>query len=212
MTRVTGIGGIFFKARDPVALRDWYRKHLGIDVQEWGGAAFPWADGSGRLTTATTLWSVSGSDSDYFAPSTAPFMINCRVADLQALLQGCAVKAATCSRRPTIPNTGSSAGSWTRRATRSSSGSRPKGSESRWLDRHRSEMSGERIRKRRRAEPCCPRGPLHQAARRTCATYCPAEPRPRGLAEARTASPAQRVRAKYAPRWAVSSAGRAADS
>jgi hypothetical protein len=96
MTRVTGIGGIFFKARDPVALRDWYRKHLGIDVQEWGGAAFPWADGSGRLTTATTLWSVSGSDSDYFAPSTAPFMIKlpgCRPAGTAAGLrsEGCNV-------------------------------------------------------------------------------------------------------------------------
>jgi hypothetical protein len=40
MKRVTGIGGIFFKARDPAALRAWYKTHLGIDVQEWGGAAF----------------------------------------------------------------------------------------------------------------------------------------------------------------------------
>jgi hypothetical protein len=61
-------------------------------VQEWGGAAFPWADGSGRAATGTTIWSVSGSDGDYFAPSTAPFMINYRVADLQALRsEGCNV-------------------------------------------------------------------------------------------------------------------------
>ena len=39
MKRVTGIGGIFFKAKDPVALRAWYQRHLGIDVQPWGGAA-----------------------------------------------------------------------------------------------------------------------------------------------------------------------------
>ncbi len=40
MKRVTGIGGIFFKAKDPVALRAWYKTHLGIDVPKWGGAAF----------------------------------------------------------------------------------------------------------------------------------------------------------------------------
>lgn len=44
MKRVTGIGGIFFNAREPVTLRAWYQKHLGIDVQTWGGAAFTWAD------------------------------------------------------------------------------------------------------------------------------------------------------------------------
>ena len=41
MERVTGIGGIFFKARDADALRAWYRRHLGLDIQEWGGLAFP---------------------------------------------------------------------------------------------------------------------------------------------------------------------------
>ncbi len=40
MKRVTGIGGIFFNASDPVALRAWYKRHLGIDVQDWGGTAF----------------------------------------------------------------------------------------------------------------------------------------------------------------------------
>ena len=52
MKRVTGIGGIFFKAKDPVALRAWYQKHLGIDVQEWGGAAFRWTDSEGNPTGA----------------------------------------------------------------------------------------------------------------------------------------------------------------
>jgi len=81
MKRVTGIGGIFFKAKDPKALSAWYKQHLGIDVQEWGGAAFTWTEGG------TTAWSINKMDSDYFAPSTAPFMINYRVADLAALLQ-----------------------------------------------------------------------------------------------------------------------------
>ena len=85
MKRVTGIGGIFLSARDPVALRAWYTKHLGIDVQEWGGTAFRWADDAGRPATGTTVWSIG--DGAYFAPSTAPFMINYRVADLDGLLQ-----------------------------------------------------------------------------------------------------------------------------
>lgn len=87
MKRVTGIGGIFFKARDPVALRAWYQKHLGIDVQEWGGAVFRWADDAGHPVKGATVWSVSGVDSDPFAPSGSSFMVNYRVADLAGLLQ-----------------------------------------------------------------------------------------------------------------------------
>lgn len=87
MRRVTGIGGIFFKAADAAALRAWYARHLGIDVQAWGGAAFSWADATGAPAGGTTVWSVSGTDSDYFAPSSAPFMINYRVEDLAALLE-----------------------------------------------------------------------------------------------------------------------------
>jgi predicted enzyme related to lactoylglutathione lyase len=87
MKRVTGIGGIFFKAKDPRAQRAWYQKHLGIDVQDWGGAAFSWTDEAGHPTRGTTIWSVAAADGDDFAPSTSPFMINYRVADLAALLQ-----------------------------------------------------------------------------------------------------------------------------
>jgi predicted enzyme related to lactoylglutathione lyase len=87
MKRVTGIGGIFFKAKDPVALGAWYKRHLGIDVQEWGGASFRWTDESGQPTGGTTAWCVNRPDSDQFAPSTAPFMINYRVANLGELLE-----------------------------------------------------------------------------------------------------------------------------
>ena len=48
MKRVTGIGGIFFNAKDAPALQAWYKRHLGIDVQEWGGPAFTWTDGEGK--------------------------------------------------------------------------------------------------------------------------------------------------------------------
>lgn len=87
MKRVTGIGGIFFQAKDPVALRAWYKDHLGIDVQAWGGAAFTWADGEGNPTRGTTVWSIGASTGNQFAPSTSPFMINYRVDDLAGLLQ-----------------------------------------------------------------------------------------------------------------------------
>jgi predicted enzyme related to lactoylglutathione lyase len=87
MARVTGIGGIFFKAKDPKALQAWYKEHLGIDVQPWGGAAFTWADAEGKPFAGTTIWSVTSEKSDQFAPSDSRFMINYRVDDLLALLE-----------------------------------------------------------------------------------------------------------------------------
>lgn len=87
MNRVTGIGGIFFKAKDPKAMQAWYKRHLGIDVQDWGGAAFRWVDPDGKPVGGTTVWSIGPAEGDYYAPSTASFMVNYRVADLHALLQ-----------------------------------------------------------------------------------------------------------------------------
>jgi predicted enzyme related to lactoylglutathione lyase len=85
--RVTGIGGIFFKAKDAQALQAWYKRHLGIDVQEWGGAAFTWTDGEGKPFAGTTAWSIGSEHGDQFAPSTATFMVNYRVEDLHALVK-----------------------------------------------------------------------------------------------------------------------------
>jgi len=96
MKRVTGLGGIFFKARDPKALGKWYQRHLGLNVSEWGGAVFNWADDN-PTGAGMTLWTPFKESTDYFAPSAAPFMINFRVADLHALLaalraEGCDVQ------------------------------------------------------------------------------------------------------------------------
>ena len=96
MNRVTGIGGIFFKAKDPKAMQAWYKQHLGIDVQDWGGAAFRWTDANGEPVGGTTAWSIMPDEEDSFAPSAASFMVNYRVADLRALLtalreEGCTV-------------------------------------------------------------------------------------------------------------------------
>ncbi|MBI5838377.1 MAG: VOC family protein [Candidatus Eisenbacteria bacterium] len=100
MNRVTGIGGVFIKARDAVALRAWYQKHLGIDVQSWGGVAFRWHSAEQPNPDGMTVWNVFPAESEYFAPSTAPFMVNYRVENLPALLQalrdeGCDVDAKT---------------------------------------------------------------------------------------------------------------------
>ena len=89
MKRVTGIGGIFIAARDPVALRAWYQQHLGVDVQSWGGTAFTWTDESGKPSGGTTVWSIGTGEN--FAPGKA-FMVNYRVADLAKLLEALRVE------------------------------------------------------------------------------------------------------------------------
>jgi predicted enzyme related to lactoylglutathione lyase len=86
MEKVTGIGGVFFKAKDPKGLGEWYARHLGIDVQDWGGAAFNWGEGSADAPSGSTAWSPFAADTKYFEPSTAPFMLNYRVRDLDAML------------------------------------------------------------------------------------------------------------------------------
>jgi predicted enzyme related to lactoylglutathione lyase len=93
MKRVTGIGGIFFKSRDPKALSAWYRDHLGLEVTDWGGAIFRW--GGADSLPGMTIWSPFAQDSDYMAPGTASFMINFRVDDLDGLLA--ALRAEGCN-------------------------------------------------------------------------------------------------------------------
>lgn len=87
MKRVTGIGGIFFKAKDALALQAWYKRHLGIDVQAWGGTAFPWTDEAGNAVPGVTIWSIGPEQSNPFAPSAAGFMVNYRVDDLLGLVE-----------------------------------------------------------------------------------------------------------------------------
>src|SRR5579871_1755568 len=82
MARVTGLGGFFFKARDPKALAAWYAQHLGLNISDFGGAMF--AEDEKRA--GFTLWSPFPSDTKYFEPSAKDFMINFRVDDLDALL------------------------------------------------------------------------------------------------------------------------------
>jgi predicted enzyme related to lactoylglutathione lyase len=100
MKRVTGIGGVFFKARDPKALAEWYSTHLGMNLEEWGGVVFRWATDDNPSGTGTTVWSAFKQDTPYFAPSQAPFMVNYRVADLHGLLA--ALRAEGCDVQDTV--------------------------------------------------------------------------------------------------------------
>jgi catechol 2,3-dioxygenase-like lactoylglutathione lyase family enzyme len=86
MEKVTGIGGIFFKAKEPKVLGQWYAANLGIDVQSWGGATFEWRDAADPERPGSTAWSLFSMDTKYLDPSTAQFMVNYRVADLDAML------------------------------------------------------------------------------------------------------------------------------
>jgi predicted enzyme related to lactoylglutathione lyase len=96
MKRVTGIGGIFIKSADTKRLREWYRKHLGIEIAEWGGTSFPWSGPHNPAGQGSTAWSLFEASSNYFDPSAAPFMVNYRVEDVHALVaelrkEGCQV-------------------------------------------------------------------------------------------------------------------------
>ncbi len=82
--RVTGIGGIFFKTKDPKAVKDWYRDHLGLNTDQWG-STFWWKNKEGE--DCSTQWSPFKEDTDYFEPSKKEFMMNFRVENLDELLE-----------------------------------------------------------------------------------------------------------------------------
>jgi predicted enzyme related to lactoylglutathione lyase len=85
--RVTGLGGVFFKAENPKELNDWYAKHLGLPITEWG-CSFEWSDPNnpGAKAPASTAWSTFKSDTTHFDPSKKQFMFNYRVKDLVGLM------------------------------------------------------------------------------------------------------------------------------
>ncbi len=86
MAKVTGIGGVFFKARgDRKELADWYRQHLGMALEDFGGAVLRWPDDRAD-DGGLTVWHVAERDTQWFSPSDSAFMINYRVDDLDALL------------------------------------------------------------------------------------------------------------------------------
>jgi predicted enzyme related to lactoylglutathione lyase len=86
MKRVTGIGGILFKCKDPKKMTAWYQEHLGLNTNPYG-ATFEWFEAPDSTTKAQTQWSPFPETTKYFDPSTRDFMINYRVENLQALVE-----------------------------------------------------------------------------------------------------------------------------
>jgi predicted enzyme related to lactoylglutathione lyase len=84
MKRVVGLGGIFFKTENPAELREWYRKHLGIDSEEWG-VVFKWNIPENK--EYYNVWSPFSATTKYFEPSEKPFMINFIVEDCFSLIE-----------------------------------------------------------------------------------------------------------------------------
>jgi predicted enzyme related to lactoylglutathione lyase len=92
--KVTGIGGIFFKSKDPVLLKKWYQDYLGLQTDQYG-TNFEWRQSVDPDKKGFTQWSPFHEKTKYFNPSTKDFMINYRVVNLEALLEDLAVKGVT---------------------------------------------------------------------------------------------------------------------
>jgi predicted enzyme related to lactoylglutathione lyase len=86
MARVTGIGGVFLRSKDPKAMAKWYAEKLGIQLSDFNGAAFQWSD-EVPAGTGMTAWSAFPHDTDYFGEGQQAAMVNYRVDDLDALLE-----------------------------------------------------------------------------------------------------------------------------
>ena len=86
MKKVTGIGGIFFKCKDPNRMKEWYKSNLGLNTNEYG-ATFEWYQGGEGTKKGVTQWSPFKETTKYFEPSTKDFMINYRVENLETLVE-----------------------------------------------------------------------------------------------------------------------------
>jgi predicted enzyme related to lactoylglutathione lyase len=94
MKRVTGIGGIFFKTKDPQKIKEWYKKHLGLDTDQYG-TNFEWYQGANPSKKGFTQWSPFKEDTSYFEPSNQAFMINYRVENLESLVEALKIEGVT---------------------------------------------------------------------------------------------------------------------
>ena len=86
MKKVTGVGGIFFKCKDPSKMTEWYQKHLGLSANPYG-ATFEWYEDGDNTRKGQTQWTPFPESTKYFEPSSRDFMINYRVENLEALVE-----------------------------------------------------------------------------------------------------------------------------
>lgn len=84
MKRVTSIGGIFFKSANPEATKNWYQRHLGLTIDQWGTILVP--ENTNANEDKPFMWVPFKADTQYFAPSEKGFMINYRVENLEWLV------------------------------------------------------------------------------------------------------------------------------
>jgi len=90
--KITGIGGVFFRSRNPAKLAAWYKQHLGLPIEDgWPGCQFHWREFENPKKAGATVWSAFKADTDYFGKSKTPHppqghMINYRVANLKKML------------------------------------------------------------------------------------------------------------------------------
>lgn len=94
MKKVTGIGGVFFKCKDPNAMKEWYKTNLGMDAGDHG-LSFEWYADAGGNQKRTTQWSLFDDGTKYFEPSTKDLMINYLVEDLESLVEELKAKGVT---------------------------------------------------------------------------------------------------------------------
>src|SRR5437879_4634677 len=126
MKRVTGIGGIFFKADNAEKLYNWYEKYLGIKrAPDGSGAMFEWREADDSQRKGMTIWAVFRRDTKYFDPSRSGFMINYRVDDLDALLETLRKEGVEIDPYRENYDYGALPGSWTQRGTALNFGNRP---------------------------------------------------------------------------------------
>lgn len=85
MAKITGIGGVFFKTQNPKELNEWYKKHLGLDIETWGGAILRWQHDLAE-DKGVTVWSTAAADTKWFSPSESSFMINYRIDNMEEML------------------------------------------------------------------------------------------------------------------------------
>jgi predicted enzyme related to lactoylglutathione lyase len=103
--RVTGIGGVFIKAKDPAALARWYRENLGFDTRA-NRTIFEWRERDNPGSAALTVWALFADTTKYFSPGTAAFMVNYRVRDLDRMLAQLRAHGVTVEPRVTTDDAG----------------------------------------------------------------------------------------------------------
>jgi predicted enzyme related to lactoylglutathione lyase len=99
MAKVLGIGGVFFRSKDPGQLNAWYEANLGIHSGAGGPVLFPWRHIDNPDKTGMTVWSLFPRDTDYFGPTKPEFMVNYVVDDLDGMLESLRAKGAEVDER-----------------------------------------------------------------------------------------------------------------